>query len=70
MFKLMDVYHPSVLLTKFWRMRKGYMSLRMHHLVMYQITQMLRNSMSHPVRTWVKCNDRLSLQYKLQAWKF
>ena len=43
MFKLMDMYHPSVLLTKFLRMSKGYMSLRMHHRVMYQITQMLRH---------------------------
>ena len=42
MFKLMDMYHPSILLTKFWRMSKGYMSLYMRHLVMYQITQMLR----------------------------
>ena len=38
MFKLMGMYHPSVLSTKFWRMSKGYMSLRMHHCVMYQIT--------------------------------
>ena len=43
MFKLMDMYHPSELLTKFWRMSKGYMSLRKHHLVMYQIIQMLRH---------------------------
>ena len=35
MFELMDMYHPSRLSTKFWRMRKGYMSLRMQHLVMY-----------------------------------
>ena len=26
MFKLMDMYHHSVLLTKFWRMSKGYVS--------------------------------------------
>ena len=38
MFKLMDMYYPSILVTKFWRMSKGYMSLRMHHRVMYQIT--------------------------------
>ena len=37
------MHHPSELLTKFWRMSKGYMSLRKHHLVMYQITQMLRH---------------------------
>ena len=47
MCKLMDMYHPSRLSTKFWRMSKGYMSLHMQHLVMYQITQMLRNQMSH-----------------------
>ena len=35
--------------TKFWRMSKGYMSLPMQHLVMYRITQMLRNRMSHPL---------------------
>ena len=35
--------------TKFWRMSKGYMSLPMQHLVMYRITQMLRNQMSHPL---------------------
>ena len=40
MFKLIDMHHHSVLLTKFWRMGKGYMSLSMHHHVMYQITQM------------------------------
>ena len=38
MFKMMDMYHPSILSTKFWRMSKGYMSLHMQHLVMYQIT--------------------------------
>ena len=43
MFKLMDMYHPFILSTKFWRMSKGYMSLSMHHRVMYQITQMLRD---------------------------
>ena len=26
MFKLMDMYHPSIFSTKFWRMSKGYMS--------------------------------------------
>ena len=36
--KDMDMYHPSILSTKFWRMSKGYMSLRMQHLIMYQIT--------------------------------
>ena len=49
MFKLMGMYHHSILSTKFWRMSKGYMSLRMRHLMMYQITQMLRNMMSHPL---------------------
>ena len=49
MFKLMDMYHPSILSTNFWRMSKGYMSLHMQHLVMYQITQMLRNQISHPL---------------------
>ena len=47
--QMMDMYHSSRLSTKFWRMRKGYMSLCMQHLVMYQITQMLRNQMSHPL---------------------
>ena len=47
MLKLMNMYHPSKLSTKFWRMGKGYMSLRMQHLVMYQIPRMLRNHMSH-----------------------
>ena len=49
MFKLMDMYHPSKFSTKFWRMSKGYMSLPMQHLVIYRITQMLRNQMSHPL---------------------
>ena len=35
MFKQMDMCHPSRLSTKFWRMSKGYMSLRMQHLVIY-----------------------------------
>ena len=47
MFKLMDIYHPSRLSTKFWRMSKGYMFLRMQHLVIYRITRMLRNQMNH-----------------------
>ena len=47
--KLMDMFHPSILLTKFWRMGKRYMSLWMRHLVMHQITQMLRTHMSHPL---------------------
>ena len=38
MFKLMDMYNLFILLTKFWRISKGYMSLRMQHLVIYQIT--------------------------------
>ena len=38
MFKLMDMFHPSILLTKFWKMSKGYMSMWMRYLVMYQIT--------------------------------
>ena len=38
MCKLMDMYHHSRLSTKFWRMRKGYMSLGMQHLVIYKIT--------------------------------
>ena len=49
MFKLIDMYHPSRISTKFWRMSKGYMSLPIQHLVIYQITQMLRNQMSHPL---------------------
>ena len=49
MFKMMNIFYPSILLTKFWGMRKGYMSLWMWHLVMYQITQMLRTQMSHPL---------------------
>ena len=49
MFKLIDMYHPSILSTKFWRISKGYMSLRMQHLVMYQIIQMLRNRISQPL---------------------
>ena len=47
MFKLMDMYYPSRLSTKFWKMSKRYMSLCMQNLVMYQITQILRNQMSH-----------------------
>ena len=43
MLKLMDMYHPSRFSIKFWRMSKGYMSLPLQHLVMYRITQMLRN---------------------------
>ena len=27
MFKLMDMFHPSILLIKFWRMSKGYVSV-------------------------------------------
>ena len=49
MFKLMNMYYPSILSTKFWRMSKGYMSLHIQHLVMYQITRMLRKHMSHPL---------------------
>ena len=49
MLKMIDMYHPSILSTKFWRMSKGYMSLRMQNLIMYQITYMLRNQMSHPL---------------------
>ena len=41
--------YPSRFSTKFWRMSKGYMYLPMQHLVMYRITQMLRNQMSHPL---------------------
>ena len=32
-----------------WRMNKGCMSLHEHHLVMYQITKMMRHWMSHPL---------------------
>ena len=39
MFKLMDMYHHFRFSTKFCRMRKGYMSLPMQHLVMYRITR-------------------------------
>ena len=35
--------------TKFWRMNKGYTSLHKHHLVMYQITQMMIHWMSQPL---------------------
>ena len=34
--------HASSFRT-FWRMNKGYMSLHKHHLVMYQISQMMRH---------------------------
>ena len=43
MFKPMDMFHLFILLTKFWRMGKGYMSPWMWHLAMYQMTQMLRS---------------------------
>ena len=33
MFKPMDIYHHSRLQIRFWRMSKGYLSLRMHCLV-------------------------------------
>ena len=49
MLKLIDMHHSFELSTKFWRMNKGYMSLHKHHLVMYQITQMMRHWMSHPL---------------------
>ena len=49
MLKLMDMHQSFELSTKFWRMNKGYMSLHKHHLVMYQITQMMRHWMSHPL---------------------
>ena len=38
MLTLMDMHPPFELLTKFWRMNKGYMSQHKHPLVMYQIT--------------------------------
>ena len=47
MSKLMNMYHHFRLSTKFWIMSKGYMPLRMRHLVMYQIIQMLRTLMSN-----------------------
>ena len=49
MLTLMEMHPPFELLTKFWRMNKGYMSQHKHHLVMYQITQMMRHWMSHPL---------------------
>ena len=49
MFKLMDMYHHFRFSTKFWRMSEKYMSLPMQHLVMYRMTQVLRNQMSHPL---------------------
>ena len=49
MFKLMDMYHHSRLQIRFWRMSKGYLSLCMHYLVMYRISQMMRDQMSHPL---------------------
>ena len=49
MFKLMDMYHHSRLQIRFWRMSKGYLSLRMHYLVMYRISQMMRDQMSQPL---------------------
>ena len=38
MLTLMDIHSPFELLTKFWRINKGYISQHKHHLVMYQIT--------------------------------
>ena len=35
MFKLMDMYHHFRLQIRFWRMSKGYLSLRRHYLMMY-----------------------------------
>ena len=49
MLKLIDMHHSFELSTKFWRMNNGYMSLHKHHLVMYQITQMMRHWMRHPL---------------------
>ena len=48
-FKLMDMYHHSKLQIRFWRMSNEYLSLRMHYLVMYQISQMMRDLMSQPL---------------------
>ena len=50
MFKLMDMYHHSRLQIRFWRMSEGYLSLRMHYLVMYRISEMMmRDLMSQPL---------------------
>ena len=49
MLKLINMHHSFELSTKFWKMNKGYMSLHKHYLVMYQITQMMRHWMSHPL---------------------
>ena len=45
-----DMYHHSRLQIRFWKRSKGYLSLRMHYLVMYQISQMMmRDLMSQPL---------------------
>ena len=49
MFKPMDMYNHFRLLIRFWRMSKGYLSLRMHYLVMYRISHMMRDQMSQPL---------------------
>ena len=50
MFKPMDMYHHSIPQIRFWRMSKGYLSLRMHYLVMYRLSQMMmRDQMSQPL---------------------
>ena len=46
--------------TKFWKMGKGYISLPMQHLMMYRITQMLRNQMSHHLFN-ITCHHHLNL---------
>ena len=50
MFNPMDMYHHSRLQIRFWRMSEGYLSLRMHYLVMYRISQMMMtDQMSQPL---------------------
>ena len=50
MSKPMDMYHHSRLQIRFWRMSEGYLSLRMHYIVMYRILQMMmRDQLSQPL---------------------
>ena len=36
--KSVDMYHHSRIQIRFWRMSEGYLSLRMHYIVMYRIS--------------------------------
>ena len=50
MAKPMDMYHHSRLQIRFWRMSEGYLSLRMHYIVMYRVLQiMMRDQLSKPL---------------------